>query len=64
VTERKLLPKSTLAPAAPGAGGAAAKPKVPPTIRSRSRPKPTNGDGMLQRVKDWWEKILEEAKKK
>jgi len=64
VTERKLLPKSQLATAGASAGGAAAKAKVPPTIRTRSRPKPTNGDGMLQRVKDWWEKILEEAKKK
>ncbi len=63
LAERKLLPKSQLAPAAPGAGGAAGgRPKPPPGPRPRPRPKPNNGDGVLQRVKDWWENVLEVAK--
>jgi YidC/Oxa1 family membrane protein insertase len=65
LAERKLLPKSQLAPAAPGAGGTAGgRPNPPPGPRPRPRPKPSNGDGVMQKVKDWWEKILEEAKKK
>jgi YidC/Oxa1 family membrane protein insertase len=62
LAERKLLPKSQLAPAGPGAGGAGpARPQAP--LRPRPRPKPVNGDGVLQRVKDLWGKVLEEAKK-
>jgi YidC/Oxa1 family membrane protein insertase len=61
VTERKLLPKSKLAAAAPGGAGPAApgQPKAPP----RPQPKPGNGNGVLGRVKDWWETLLKEAEK-
>ena len=64
VTERKMLPKSQLAPAGPSAGGTAAPARPKPPLRPRSRPKSTNGDGVVGRFKDWWEKILEEARKK
>jgi YidC/Oxa1 family membrane protein insertase len=73
LAERKLLPKSQLAPAGTAKGGSAgpamggggtAPPRPKSPLRPRPRPKPTNGDGVIQRVKDWWERVLEEAKKK
>jgi len=62
LAERKLLPKAQIASTGAGAGGAA-PPRPQPPSRPRPGPKP-NGDGVLQRVKDWWERILDEAKKK
>ncbi len=64
LAERKLLPKSQISPASPTAGGASGRDKSPPGPRPKLRPRPSNGDGVLQRVKNWWEKVLEEAKKK
>jgi YidC/Oxa1 family membrane protein insertase len=67
LAERKLLPKNKLAPAgAPAAAVATgvSRPKPPLSTRGRSRSKSSNGDGVLQRFKDWWERVLEEAKKK
>jgi YidC/Oxa1 family membrane protein insertase len=66
LAERKLLPKSQLIVAGPSAGGAAGgRPKPPPPgPRTKPRSRPTNGDGAIQKVKDWWEKVLREAKKK
>jgi len=59
LAERKLLPKKrTDLPPPPISG------KGPP---SRGKPKPdpkTNGDGAVDKVKNWWAKILDEARKK
>jgi YidC/Oxa1 family membrane protein insertase len=65
VAERKLLPKRKHAPAvavaAGGGGGASPRP-----ARARSRGPRTSGnsDGVVQKVKDWWQEILKQAKKK
>jgi len=65
LAERKLLPKSQLAPAGPSAAaGGSGRGKPPPSPRPKPRPRSDNGDGALQKVKDWWEKVLKEAKKK
>ena len=63
MAERKLLPKAKPAgtPAAAGKGGDGRKPR-PGRAKSGS-PKP-NGDGVLQKVKEWWAEVLKEAKKK
>jgi YidC/Oxa1 family membrane protein insertase len=53
LAERKLLPKKKSAPAPLTSGKASSKPKPEP-----------NGDGTVAKVKNWWAKILEEAKKK
>jgi YidC/Oxa1 family membrane protein insertase len=63
LAERKLLPKSQLAGATPS-GLAGGKGQPPVVSRPRTRGRPTNGDGALQKVKDWWERVLKEAKKK
>jgi YidC/Oxa1 family membrane protein insertase len=64
IAERKFLPKAKPA-TAPGAkppergkAGASGGPKP------KSGTKPSNGNGALQKVKDLWEKVLKEAKKK
>jgi YidC/Oxa1 family membrane protein insertase len=63
LAERKLLPKRKLA--AGTAGGAGGGPGPRP-----ARPKPRgprasgNGDGALQKVRNWWQEILKQAKKK
>jgi YidC/Oxa1 family membrane protein insertase len=59
LAERKLLPKKKAAGAAPPAelGKTPAKVKKPPKS-------PKNGDGAIQKVKDWWADVLKQAKKK
>jgi YidC/Oxa1 family membrane protein insertase len=65
IAERKLLPKRKPALAtggASGGGGSAGRP-----VRSRPRgPRPSaaNGDGVGQRIKDWWQEILRKAEKR
>ena len=63
VAERKLLPKKQLAgvPAAPAAGKATAS--AGPARRRPRAPK-TNGDGTVQKVRDWWNEVLREARKR
>lgn len=56
LTERKLLPKKQ-------AAKAAQQPAAAPGRAKRAAPS-TNGNGVLQKVKDWWEKVLKEARKK
>jgi YidC/Oxa1 family membrane protein insertase len=65
IAERKFLPKAKPAgtpgttPGDKGKGATSAAPRPKP------RPsKPSNGNGALQKVKDLWEKVLKEAKKK
>jgi YidC/Oxa1 family membrane protein insertase len=62
IAERKFLPKAKPVPGAKpperGKAGASGGPKP------KSGPKPSNGNGALQKVKDLWEKVLKEAKKK
>lgn len=64
LAERKLLPKKK----PPGATVVAASPngKAPPPGRSKGKgpAKPPPNDGTVQKVKDWWAKLLEDAKKK
>jgi YidC/Oxa1 family membrane protein insertase len=62
VAERKLLPKKKPS----GAGTvpeATAAPKPGPRGRKAPPPK-KNGDGAMQKVKDWWADVLKQAKKK
>jgi YidC/Oxa1 family membrane protein insertase len=63
IAERKFLPKAKPATAPgtpPGAKG-----KTGPSGGAKAKPgKPSNGNGALQKVKDLWEKVLKEAKKK
>jgi YidC/Oxa1 family membrane protein insertase len=58
LAERKLLPKKKPDQPPPPVSGKGA---------SRGKPKPdpkTNGDGPVDKVKDWWAKLLEDARKK
>lgn len=62
VMERKLLPKNkTSVAAAPGKPGA---PAPGPAGRLKARAPRGNGQGKLQKVRDFWDKVLKEAKKK
>jgi YidC/Oxa1 family membrane protein insertase len=67
MAERKLLPKAKPAgtPAAAGKGGDGRKPGParPKAGSPKGGPK-TNGDGVLQKVKDMWAEVLKQAKKK
>lgn len=58
LTERKLLPKRQITPGAEPAkpGGAVA--------RAKARVPERDGNGKLQKVRDFWERVLKEAKKK
>ncbi len=64
VAERKLLPKKKK----PGEiGRPAPLPNGKAGGGGRGKPKPSakpDKDGLVQRVKDWWAKVLEEARKK
>jgi YidC/Oxa1 family membrane protein insertase len=57
LAERKLLPKKKTDAPPPTTSGKAPPPK------GKAKPEP-NGDGAVAKVKSWWAKILEEAKKK
>ena len=60
--ERKFLPKKALAPAAATVGG---KVVTPAAARKNRNGKPqAQEDGRFQKVRDFWEKVLKEAKKK
>jgi hypothetical protein len=65
IAERKFLPKAKPGGApgtTPGEKGKSATSAAP---RPKPRPsKSSNGNGALQKVKDLWEKVLKEAKKK
>jgi YidC/Oxa1 family membrane protein insertase len=66
LAERKLLPKRKLAPAgAVPAAPAAAGGGRPGHARPKPRGVRTNGqDGTFQKVREWWEEVLKQAKKK
>jgi YidC/Oxa1 family membrane protein insertase len=69
LAERKLLPKAKTPPAGGTDETAPAPevetPRVEPPKRSRPEPKKksTGGDGIVQKLKDWWQSLLEEAAK-
>jgi YidC/Oxa1 family membrane protein insertase len=64
IAERKLLPKKKAAlataggPAPPSGGARSAR------ARSRGPRSTTNGDGMFQKLKDWWQEVLRQAEKR
>lgn len=63
VAERKLLPKKPTGPAAPGPGSGGQAAKLTPRTKPKPGPK-KDGNGAVQRVKDWWADVLKQAKKK
>lgn len=64
LTERKLLLPKTGAPATPGKPGPPGPGSGGVLARRKPSPPDTNGNGTMQKVKDMWEKVLKEAKKK
>ena len=66
VAERKLLPKKK---GSPGTAQATQSGKPPPTMvprksRSAARKEIKKPDGAIQKMKDWWADLLEQARKK
>lgn len=62
VLERKLLPKKVLEPAVASVAG---KPLSPSAARkARQQKAKQQEDGKFQKVRDFWQKVLKEAKKK
>ncbi len=64
IAERKLLPKKKATPAlATAATSVSAGPRGG-RGRSRGPRTTTNGDGVFQKLKDWWEELLRQAEKR
>lgn len=68
LAERKLLPKAKTAPAGtgdePAPEATVTAPRPEPPKRGRPEPKKEpSGNGMFQKLKDWWQTVLEEAAK-
>ncbi|HEV3261190.1 MAG TPA: YidC/Oxa1 family insertase periplasmic-domain containing protein [Gemmataceae bacterium] len=61
--ERKLLPKKTAPGGAPGKTAGPAL-TAPGRAKARGKKGKDQGNGKFQKVKDFWEKVLKEAKKK
>jgi YidC/Oxa1 family membrane protein insertase len=63
LAERKLLPKTkpAVAGAAPAAGSPGGRGKP---VRPKPRGPKENGNGAFSKVREWWEQVLREAKKK
>ena len=66
--ERRMLPKKGQTPSGGGGGGGdgPAKPGGPgPSGRARQKPPKKKGpEGKVQKVKNWWQDVLDKAKKK
>jgi YidC/Oxa1 family membrane protein insertase len=68
LAERKLLPKKKLALAATGPADPTTSKSAPPPFKTKAAKgkakTETVQNGTVQKLKDWWEQILKEAKKK
>lgn len=64
VMERKMLPKANKPGTSPSVTAEKPKPSKPSPQRFKQNGSQNNGNGAIQKVKDWWEKVLKEAKKK
>src|SRR5579884_2030591 len=62
VLERKFLPKKSLEPAAATVGGKVVTPAA--ARKNRNGRAQRQEDGRFQKVRDFWQKVLKEAKKK
>jgi YidC/Oxa1 family membrane protein insertase len=67
LTERKLIPKPSVAGAAPSAPAQGKGTGGGPSARGKARPAKTakeDGNGTIRKVSDWWAEVLKQAKKK
>jgi YidC/Oxa1 family membrane protein insertase len=65
LAERKMLPKAKTAVVPSGATGGPGGPGRPAPVRGRTRgPKAPEANGRMQKVRDMWDELLKQAKKK